>query len=486
MINKNVCNECGQKVLFKNDLYFIESNGTLVCQECRTRRFILCEGCLTYWREDSQDLHDIEDEHKKTSGRVCVECLDNGIFSYCDDCDLCFPADFTTNYVGLGMTLCQPCVEANYMKCDYCGELYHMDDITSGDRNHACWKCLEAGTACLCVNCGTVQSHEDGLSDIDGMFCMQCWGNRYALCDDCDEWQPLGDTMIYDGNVTCIGCAESHGIEFEATQIFRDSRPTRNGPIKAWNYRPNTTLFYGNDKKYNKQKFGFELEIENVKGLTRNTVFASKVISLKWADKLFYCKDDGSLNNGFEIVSHPFTWQYYKQNKKNFTKLLQMIKDEGFQSYRPGSCGMHVHISKEAFVHNAHLYKFMKFYYDNYAFIYKISQRDASSTNGHCQWGNRREMFNSSATIQKVYDKYNSHDARYTAINLENTGSVEVRIFRGTLDEADFFKNFEFCQATFQFTEKSGIKDIKVKNFKEFVKNHVKTFPNLHKFITLK
>jgi len=483
--HQDICNECGQKVLFKNDLHLVESDGTLVCQECRTRRYILCEGCFTYWREDSDDLHPIEDEYIKASGLVCIECLDNGIFSYCNECESYYPAEFIDFYSNLDLTLCESCVRESYSRCTYCLALYHADDITSGDGNNACYSCIAAGIARVCSACGTVQRSEDFMSDNDGVFCNTCWCDRYAICDDCLEWMPLRATMIFDGSVMCVNCASEHDISFEPSPSLPGHRGSirNNGPIKAWNYRPNT-LYFGNDKKYNKQKFGFELEIENVNCLIRNGTFASKVISLKWADKLLYCKEDGSLNNGFEIVSHPFTWGYFKQNRKNFSKLLQMIKDEGFQSFRPGTCGMHVHISKEAFVRKAHLYKFMKFYYDNYDFVFKISQRDEASTQNHCQWGCNKEIFNSNATIQKVYDNYNTHNERYTAINLENSESVEVRIFRGTLNESDFFKNIEFCQATFNFTESSGIKDVSSKNFIKFIKNNIKTFPNLVKFIT--
>jgi len=75
---------------------------------------------------------------------------------------------------------------------------------------------------------------------------------------------------------------------------------------------------------------------------------------------------------------------------------------------------------------------------------------------------------------------------RYEALNLINRGTVEFRIFRGTLKRAVFFKCLEFCDALIQFCGNCnyGMSDSRrVDKFIEYVKLHSKEWPHLWAFI---
>jgi len=92
---------------------------------------------------------------------------------------------------------------------------------------------------------------------------------------------------------------------------------------------------------------------------------------------------------------------------------------------------------------------------------------------------------NSDEIVYKVKNakKDKGGHSRYTAINICNTNTIEIRIFRGTLAPGSFFKNIEFCAALFEFTRDN--KNTDLNNFKQFIQNRAE-FKNLAKFIKLK
>ena len=60
-----------------------------------------------------------------------------------------------------------------------------------------------------------------------------------------------------------------------------------------------------------------------------------------------YCKHDGSLDDGFEIVSHPATLEYHT-NTIPWKKILDEALEMGYYSHNSGTCGLHVHINRAA------------------------------------------------------------------------------------------------------------------------------------------
>ena len=219
--------------------------------------------------------------------------------------------------------------------------------------------------------------------------------------------------------------------------------------------------------------FGIELEVEKMeKSETTRGDMAQKIENKAW-----YFKNDGSLNNGFEIVTHPLTFSYIKHSAKDFESALNELSNNAYNSYNANTCGMHIHISKKAFG-TWQLYKFMKFFAENVPFIVAISQRKMEKL---VQWANIED--NDDNTLMYKAKKKEGNSARYVAINLQNYSTIEVRIFRGTLNFQSFMKNIEFVHALYMFTKESKI--ITLDSFKEYISNSCE-YSNLKKFIKLK
>jgi hypothetical protein len=74
---------------------------------------------------------------------------------------------------------------------------------------------------------------------------------------------------------------------------------------------------------------------------------------------------------------------------------------------------------------------------------------------------------------------------RYSAINLQNSHTVEFRFFRGTLAPAGVYRAIETVIAMIEYTRNASVNDAsKVSMFREFAAKNAKRFPNLSAFLS--
>jgi hypothetical protein len=247
----------------------------------------------------------------------------------------------------------------------------------------------------------------------------------------------------------------------------------KEGCIENYSFKPMPKYFLTCNESYKDSPLfmGIELEIENEKNSISNGAM-SEILD----DSHLYFKTDGSLSDGFEIVTHPLTFEWIKENKSNFSQMLESIKSNGFRSYDSTTCGMHIHLSKKNFG-AWHLYRFLKFFQENKEFIVSISQRKIDNLK---KWANLEDENNDSLIYKaKKKDGY----SRYVAVNLCNSQTIELRIFRGTLNENSFFKNIEFAHSLYVFSR--DYTEINIANYKKFISGNSQ-YSHLSKFIKLK
>lgn len=243
--------------------------------------------------------------------------------------------------------------------------------------------------------------------------------------------------------------------------------------IFPYQYNPKPFCYCNLPNEKTKLYFGIELEIEDRKDVKWHTIIGD-------LPEFVYCKSDGSLSNGFEIVSHPATFNWLKHHKTEWDKILS-LRQKGFASQETNTCGMHIHLSKNAFS-NCHLYKFMRFIYRNKSFVKQISQRD--SVQELERWASLKETKH--ITARRAKNKCNAYCDRHIGINLLREKSVEIRIFKGTLVPDFFWKNIEFCKALYDFTFKTSLQhSCSLSLFRKFVKENCKEFMHLMWFMNL-
>lgn len=142
-------------------------------------------------------------------------------------------------------------------------------------------------------------------------------------------------------------------------------------------------------------------------------------------------KSDGSIRNGFEIVTCPATLDIHLQVFKSFfDNLPPDLKVEK-------NVGMHVHISRKP-LSQLTLGKLTEFLnrQDNKQFIAHIAGR---IDNNYARMSNER-------TITFPW-RYKNGGDRYNALNLNNQNTVEVRLFATPMNYKEFASRLQFVQA---------------------------------------
>ena len=149
-------------------------------------------------------------------------------------------------------------------------------------------------------------------------------------------------------------------------------------------------------------------------------------------NELIYCKSDGSIDDGFEIVSHPMTMEYH-MNEMPWADVLHEAIRLGYRSHQTNTCGLHVHVNRDAFGENRDeqekvIERILFFVEIHWQELFVFSRRSLHNMN---RWA---ACYGYEKTGKEILDKAKKGSTgRYAAINLCPYATIEFRLFRGTL-----------------------------------------------------
>ena len=309
-----------------------------------------------------------------------------------------------------------------------------------------CEDCLRRETF-ICRDCGDRHWNDDSA---DGDLCQTCYDEDYVRCERCDAVIHYDDACYhedeeYHDHPYCRDC-------FDMDETIHD-----------YYYKPEP-IFYGDGPRY----LGVELELDDG---GENEFCASKLLDIANAQKeRMYIKHDGSLDDGFEIVSHPATLEYHT-NTIPWKKILDEALEMGYYSHNSGTCGLHVHINRAALGKSVEeqentiariVYFFEKFWDKILRFSRRTeTQADRWASRYGCSMDNPKESLKGAKT---------SGLGRYTAVNLTNTFTVELRIFRGTLRYKTFMATLQFVDLLCEMAINLADEEFQTMTWKEFAK----------------
>lgn len=364
------------------------SDGTAVCSICGT-------------------VHDISELLWVDGEYVCSECLEENTVC-CSDCGRRI---LKSNNSGSESTpLCRECFEDYYARCELCGEIVPADElveVSNGDM--ICSRCASEETV-ICERCGARVYTDDAENSDNMTVCRSCFDNYYTRCENCDAIISYSEAYTAHGCDYCCDCYNS---------LFT------NGGIRNYSYKPNP-IFYGSGSRY----FGVELEIDKGGEDDDNANDLMDIINAD--DKLIYCKHDGSLNNGFEIVTHPMTLDFH-MHRMPWAKLANKAISMGYRSHQPGTCGLHVHVNRDSFgdtldKREGNIARVLYIVEKYWGEMLRFSRRTEAQLN---RWAARYGYKDSPNEFIDLVKNYG--EGRYSSINLCNSNTIEFRIFRGTL-----------------------------------------------------
>jgi len=353
--------------------------------------------------------------------------------------------------------LCACCDTA--LEPDYSYKVSYCDDMVCSD-------CVRH-----CERCDSVGCENDSFSVIDGreLWCESCTDYYAQWCDSCEEYGRDSTNYIADREVSwCQSCTD-----YSATYCDNCNEYTESGcgecnnsrVIHDYSYRPDP-IFHSTDSE-SRLFFGLEVEVESSRGrFDESSEYAYQLEALELA----YLKHDGSLNYGFEIVTHPMTHDFYKNEATELFNVIEGLRTNyRVKSWDTQTCGVHIHISRTGFNGGAHMHRFLNLVYSNPDFYQAIAGRSSD------RWA----KFTDVETYNHVKDEFGywqrgpkfrsfkekidngRHSDRYSAVNTQNRETLEMRIFRGTVNSGTLKSYLDLAHASVEYTRVMSIQQVR-------------------------
>ena len=296
--------------------------------------------------------------------------------------------------------------------CDICYSEQPITERTIFDDQELCLHCLDERTV-VCSDCDRRIWNDDNEGSNERPLCERCYDRSYTRCTECSTIIRV-NYALYSGpegeeNPYCDHCY---------------SQLTSRG-IHDYYYKPEP-IFYGCGNRF----FGVELEIDGAGECHAN---ARKLLDIGNTEyEHIYCKHDGSLDDGIEIVSHPMTLEYH-MNSMPWEAILQKSIAMHYLSHKANTCGLHIHVNRDAFgetdaEQETCIARILYFFEKHWEELLKFSRRTSRQLE---RWAARYGYREQPWEILDHAKKCRS--GRYTSINLSNAETVEFRMFRGTL-----------------------------------------------------
>lgn len=385
-------------------------------------------------------------ENKTRKERVCADC-----------------GEVVAEWVTIGgEDFCHTCAE-KWTECDECGAAVLVDYTTTApDGRVFCESCADA-LLVYCERCGSVE-YTDGVRRVyensysrhrgyGEYWCESCASRHAYWCDGCEEYYSE-TTAATSGGQMCDRCLEDycwcercdsyvHYDDWDSDEGCCDECATRGGLIRQYHNKP-ALHFYGAVKKQWRgvwRGIGVELEIDRDEKDSESERATAEAISDIMGEAVYFNRD-GSLRNGFEIITQPHTLDAFY--KIDWRAVLDACRENGYTSHDNERCGLHVHFSREMFgrdesaqgVAISKLIAFIDRHYDDILKISRRSREQASSWAASYCTATRGEA--------EQIGKKKGSAGRYYAVNNQNRATVEIRIMRGTLNYNSFHACVDF------------------------------------------
>lgn len=211
---------------------------------------------------------------------------------------------------------------------------------------------------------------------------------------------------------------------------------------------------YINSNKYIPEKFifhkvsneeemylGVELEIDD--GGKDNDIAKYVCNYMNQDSEHVYCKSDSSLDDGFEIVTQPCTFEYHSSIKSKYESLFKYLSKNKYKSHDTTTCGFHIHINRNYFgerklEQDLGIGKFIYLLAKYFDKLTSVARRVPN------RYAKRIEISDNSSIIDMYATAIDI--GKYSFVNLMHKDTVEIRSFKGTLNCDTFILTLEFVK----------------------------------------
>lgn len=350
--------------------------------------------------------------------------------------------------------------------CDICGQARPLEERTRFDGQELCANCIDKHTV-HCQECGSILWRDDNAGDAGTPLCQNCYEGSYTTCCQCggvlrESEACYENTDEHNERPYCAHCF--HAVDQEQL-------------IHSHSYKPEP-IFYGKGPRF----FGVELEMD---GGGECSAHASVLLAVvNQGNVRAYIKHDGSLNNGFELVTHPMSLNT-QLREMPWRRLCRKAVSLSYRSHQASTCGLHIHVSRRAFgstepEQDAAIARVLYFFEKHWNKLLRFSRRTPSQLD---RWASR---YGYQAQPMEILDyaKKGYRGGRYACVNLQNADTVEFRIFRGTLKPNTILAALELVDCICDLAVNLSDQELKAISWNDFVSAiNTGSFPELIQYL---
>lgn len=412
----------------------------------------------------------------------CVHCGTEYIYSDGANlhlCDHCYENIKTCCHCGTYVTfdedILESCVSSNNVG-------YHIGEAKYRRRSNReqifCKDCTNDGQIFIkCDCCGEYVYYREtgyGKSTSSGRklrYCMNCINDgAVLLCNNCNSYV-LKQEMITEGVNGHPRCIKCH---------VKISSSKKKAEIHSHTYKPR--LIFASTTPVIEAPYGIEIEVDDGR---HSDELMEYLEELKEMLKL---KSDGSLNNGFEIVTCPASLDFHR-TVIPYEEMFQRLNNDGFTSQDNSTCGIHIHMGRTGFGTSARSQNpaIGRFIWVMEAFKEKFKIFSRRREYRYCQFYGYSSMTTPKQML--IQARSENRNSRYKSVNLQNAGTIEVRIFKGSLKRRNVLASLELCDYIRKYvtTNKDDSKYTSALTWDMFIAGVRSTeYPNLKEYLLKK
>lgn len=424
-----------------------------------------------------------------------------------DKCSLCGQTIVLSEAESVHMNgrvelVCRDCYEAHTGFCLICGDRHPFTELCRMEYgDYICHECTESDKVVFCEHC-----EEYALRSYAVLYDDKWWGERCASrllvrCDECGELELRSNSyMAANGYRLCCGCYNEKYVSCECCGIiipiesaiesdnYYYCEECKSNNRGVYDYHGFSYSNYFNKKKIDGENddlyLGVELECDKGK---------FDYDSFEDYSEIHFEHEYSLSDNGVEMISLPMTLKYHQQF--NWEDILSTLEGQGFRSHDTTTCGLHVHMSR-CVIPATTIAKMDVFINRAMEFWSLVARRDNVYSGNYdstkCIDLTRCIYGTSNRCPVKMRDKidYRRSYDRYTPVNVCNTETVEIRIFRGTLKYQTFMGSIEICHAVVNWLNTIPVTRIYeteklIREFIEYLKHNKDRYPHVMPMLEL-
>lgn len=351
--------------------------------------------------------------------------------------------------------------------CMDCGDIhqitqmadaFYIDEQHNDNHNYFCLNCeiprhfFTDRRTVSCPLCSRY-SHVTVTSQID----WEQAGLLINVCPDCRD-----DALFCSAGDHYISESSRYSWLDEDDLICANCENSQSNPrelIESWNYRP--SLEFHPEVPTDPLRplyIGIELEMtwpQHHRGGARQLAYDWLTELTTTHEGLLYVKGDSSVEDGWEVVTHPMEPDWALENFP--FDFFQEAIDHGASATHT-STGTHVHIDKASLT-TAQLWKMLQLHYKLKDFCGIMGGRGTNAS--YASWEQGESMKARFAQIAREKGRAFEGEARYVPVNVRNEHTIELRYMAGGISPDIIRKNIEWVKALYDFTDYISVQDIK-------------------------